>query len=206
MVVYLDSLIINNFFMDAWIAYLVRKFLRGKGNFWRVILSSVIGTALVFPFLYIKPIWLSILYKIGTLVLCCAPLGQGWHGYLKSLVLYALASAVIGGLSYLVADATPWGGIALTSSGLLVGLISGAGLLATFLFWQAAGLVKERRRRSNLRRVVLVDGEARHELTAYLDSGNTITDARGEGVLVLSSNLADLLRNKSPSDHLALST
>ena len=206
MVVYWDSLIINNLLMDAWIAYLVRKFLRGKGNLWRVILSAVIGTALVFPFLYIKPIWLSLLYKIATLVLCCAPLGQGWKGYLKSLVLYTAASCVVGGLGFILSDATPWGGIALTSSGLLVGLLSGAGLVATFLIFQIAGLARERKRKRNLRRVVVVDGQNRHELTAYLDSGNTVTDGRGEGVLVLSQGVRQLLRDKTPVDCLSLST
>ena len=206
MVVYVEYLLFNNFMMDVLLAYLVRRFLGGKKDLWRIILSAVIGTGLVFPFLYIKLIWLAILYKITVLLLCCAPLGQTLRQFAASLVLYTLFSASVAGLVYLFGNTTIHGAVALTNSGALVGLLSLAGIVAVYLVCQLKGVIGERKQRKKMRRIVLVAGEKHLELTAYLDSGNTARDGRGEGVLVLSNPCKDLLQGRSPYDNIMLST
>ncbi len=203
---YVEQVIFNNLMMDALIAYIVRRFLREKKGWWRILLSAAIGTGLVFPFLYIKAVWLALLYKVGVLLLVTAPLARTPKQYLKSLVLYTLASALTGGIGYLLGNATPFGGIALTSSGFLIGLLSLSGILVLYLTSQLAGLIKERKRKANLRRIVLVNGNVRHELTAYLDSGNTAQDDRGGGILVLSSGQKEWLSDLEPQDFVRLST
>lgn len=206
MVVYVEYLLLDNGLVDCLVAYLVLWLSKKRCARWRIALSAVLGTALVFGYLYIKPTWAQVLYKIATLLLVCLPLANSCKHYAACCMLYATFSALLGGLVYLVFGNGFSVGLVLTKPGGVVGALAGAMLLVVYIARQLVGLVRTRTHRQNIVEVdVTIDGRV-YRLKGFCDTGNTATATDGRGVAVLSSQYKKLLRGCPVTDTMRLST
>lgn len=207
MVVYIEYVIVDNFTLDLLLAYLCRTLLREKPTWWRLLFSAVVGTALVFPFLYIRPTWARLLYKVAVLVACCLPLSDCARLLRKNLVLYAVLSAVFGGLYYIMAGAqlTPRAGVVTTTGG-QVAAVAGSVLLGLYVIRQVRGLVREIKVKRHTVKVQLVNGERFIFVKGYYDTGNTVVATDGHGVVFLSPRLAAHIGDMHRVDHIEVRT
>ena len=187
MIVYVEYVLADNLLLDAFLAYVCCLLLRAKPSVWRIALSAFVGTALVFPFLYIQPYWARILYKLGVLVAVCIPLSNSLKSLRKNLVVYALCSAAVGGLYYLICGVTlvPKYGVVQTQGGTLA-LVAGCCLIVLYLLVQLRGLIVEHKHRKNAVKLELQGRHGVRFLSGYYDSGNTVKAANGRGILFLS--------------------
>ena len=194
MIVYIEWVIADNLALDLLLAYLTRLLLKQKPTWWRVLFSAAVGTALVFPFLYIEPTWARVLYKVAVLVAVCLPLADSVRLLRKSLVVYAGLSVLVGGVYYLATDThiDPAAGV-LTTSGGKVALVASSVLVATYLVRQVRGIAREIAHKRHMVRVQLQCGEHFVFVSGLYDSGNTVLAPNGRGIIFLSPKIADVI-------------
>ena len=190
MIVYVEYVLADNLLLDAFLAYVSCLLLRVKPSVWRIALSAFVGTALVFPFLYIQPTWARIVYKLGVLIAVCLPLSDSLKMLRKNLVVYALCSAACGGMYYLVCGVglTPRYGVVQTRGGMLA-IVSACSLVVLYLMVQLRGLVIEHKHRKNAVKLELAGRHGVRFVNGYYDSGNTVTAPNGRGILFLSPSM-----------------
>lgn len=197
----------DNFALDMLLAYLSRTLLRQKPTVWRLLFSAAVGTALVFPYLFVEPIWARILYKIAVLLAVSLPLSDTLRLLRKTLVVYAALSAAFGGLFYLVTNTDVlFSGGALVSSGGVVAAVAGSILLGLYLLRQVKGIVKEHLNKRHSVRVQLVEGERYLFVNGFYDSGNTVQASDGKGVIFLSPAVRDKIGALVPKDSVVVKT
>lgn len=192
MIVYVEWVILDNLALDLLLAYLCRITAGEKATWWRLLFSAVVGAALVFPFLYIKPVWARILYKVAVLVAVCLPLSASWKSLRKNLILYAAFSALMGGVVYLVGGTAVdlQYGVLSTSKG-VVALVAASCLVALYLIRQVKGILTEIRHKRHLVKVELVQGGRFVFVRGFYDTGNTVVAKNGKGVVFLSPKIKD---------------
>ena len=207
MVVYIEWVLADNLALDMLLAYLTRTLLRQKPVWWRVLFSAAVGTALVFPFLYIRPTWARILYKVAVLVGVCLPLADSGRLLRKSMVVYAVLSAMVGGVYYLVTDThlVQQAGV-LTTSGGKVALVAASVLAVLYLVRQVRGIAREIAHRRHTVKVQLVSGKQFVFVSGLYDSGNTVLAPNGRGVIFLSPKVADAIEARKTEDKVDVRT
>ena len=199
MIVYVEWVILDNLALDCLLGYLTLLILRAKPKWWRVAFSAVVGTALVFPFLFIRPSWARILYKVAVLIAVCLPLSDSARSLRRNLVVYAALSAGVGGLYYLATQTslTMSYGVVTTSGG-KVALLAGAVLVSLYLVRQLRGIVRELKVKRHLVKVQLVNGNRFVFVKGFYDTGNTVVASNGRGILFLSPKVKAELGDMSP--------
>jgi len=207
MIVYVEWVILDNLALDCLLAYLTLLILRAKPKVWRVLFSAVVGTALVFPFLFIRPNWARLLYKIAVLVAVCLPLSDSLRSLRRNLVVYAALSAGVGGLYYLATQTslTLAYGVVTTSGG-RVAVLAAAVLIAVYLLRQLRGIVREMRVKRHLVKVQLVNGKQFVFVKGFYDTGNTVVAENGRGVLFLSPKIKGELGEMDAKGELVVRT
>lgn len=190
MIVYVEYVLVDNLFLDMLLAYVCMLLCKTRPSFWRVFFSAAVGTALVFPFLYIKPVWARLLYKVAVLLAVCLPLSFSRKQLRKHLVVYTLLSASVGGFYYLITgiSVSPSYGVVHTSGGKL-GLVAGCALIAVYLIRQLFGIVVNKIHRQNAVKVELPSRLGPRFISGYYDSGNRATAQNGRGILFLSPEI-----------------
>lgn len=191
MVVYLDLLILDNFCADAALLYLAVRTVKGRVRYLRIALVALAGTVIGVGYtvlgLYVSiPAWADFLVKIAVtpvLPLFAARFKQKRQYVLCSLAFSAFMFAFAGVLTALFPPAREGEGYVWND------LPSGVLVLAcvAFVYGGAYAVEKLSKRRAELSRtytVRLVLGEKSAECTAFSDTGNRLTDARGQGIAV----------------------
>ena len=207
MIVYVEWVILDNLALDCLLAYLTLIILRAKPAWWRVLFSAVVGTTLVFPFLYIRPNWARLLYKVAVLLAVCLPLSDSGRSLRRNLVLYAALSAAVGGLYYLATQTsfTLAYGVATTSGG-KIAVLAASVLIGVYLLRQMRGIVRELRVKKHLVKVQLVNGKQFVFVKGFYDTGNTVVASNGRGVLFLSPKVKSELGDMPAKDDLIVRT
>ena len=207
MVVYVEWVIADNLALDILLAYLTRILLRQKASLWRILFSAAVGTALVFPFLYIAPLWARILYKFAVLSAVCLPLSDSLRLWRKCLVVYAVLSAAFGGLYYLFAGSAfelSFG--AISTTGGRVALLAASVTIGLYLVRQVRGLVRELRLKRHSVKVQLFNGERFVFVSGFYDSGNTVLAPNGKGVVFLSPKVQSTIGTMSEKGQIEVRT
>ena len=185
MIVYIEAVIFDNFCLDYLLGYLTLS-LSGvkKPRRLFVAVSAAVGSviALYFP---LVPDRLRLIVKFATLFLSTTIFSVpcSLRKYMINTFLYAILSFALCGLfSFLVgADGN---GLIGVSAGGAVGLISLVAILSLYAVRQVHGLIREKKQ-ENKRAVAEIINEGKSvRLNVLFDSGNLLTDERGEGVAV----------------------
>lgn len=207
MIVYVEYVLLDNGILDMLLAYLCRLILRQKPTRWRIILSAAVGTCLVFPFLFITPVWARLLYKIAVLAAVCIPLSDSAKSLRKNMVVYTVLSCVFGGVFYLLSDTsfTLQPGVVSTTGG-VVGLTAGGIIIALYLIRQIRGLIKEGYHKRHHVKVQLVNGKQFAFVNGFFDSGNTAVGTNGKGIVFLSPKLQPVIGETPCCDQVDIRT
>ena len=224
MVVYLDTLILDNFCADAALLYCAVKTVKGEAKLWRIFLTALFGTALavgytVFKLYYTVPAAVDILIKYGVAAVLPLPAAK-----FKKKRTYALCSlafvgymfALAGMLTALFAQISPnegEGELTYTLFRLPSGvLVAGCVLVVVFGIRFAKMLTRHGKTAAYIFTCRLTLGGSSAEAKAFIDTGNRLKDRRGNPVAVAERSLAlslladGLFTGKTPCEKLAVET
>ena len=185
MIVYVEAVLFDNFCLDYLLARMTLS-IRGKPLHPLLFaFSATIGcvVALVFPMVSVP--WV-LPVKIGTLLICSAifSFGSSLKEYAINTFLYLVLSFLLCGiLSFLLGISNEKGVIG-GSFGGVVGAISLGVLLLLYVVRQVRGLLRQARIREKIVVAELVNQDKRLKLDALYDSGNLLTDEKGNGIVL----------------------
>lgn len=224
MVVYLDTLILDNFCADAALLYCAVKTVKGEAKLWRIFLTALFGTAIavgymVFKLYYTVPAAVDILVKYGVAAVLPLPAAK-----FKKKRTYALCSlafvgymfALAGMLTALFAKVSPnegEGELTYTLFRLPSGvLVAGCVLVVVFGIRFAKMLTRHGKTAAYICTCRLTLGGSSVTAKAFVDTGNRLRDGHGSLVAVAERSLAlslladGLFTGKTPCEKLAVET
>ena len=224
MVVYLDTLILDNFCADAALLYCAVKTVKGEAKLWRIFLTALFGTAIavgymVFKLYYTVPAAVDLLVKYGVAAVLPLPAAK-----FKKKRTYALCSlafvgymfALAGMLTALFAKVSPnegEGELTYTLFRLPSGvLVAGCVLVVVFGIRFAKMLTRHGKTASYICTCRLTLGGSSVTAKAFVDTGNRLRDRHGNPVAVAERSLAlslladGLFTGKTPCEKLAVET
>lgn len=224
MVVYLDTLILDNFCADAALLYCAVKTVKGEAKLWRIFLTALFGTAIavgymVFKLYYTVPAAVDILVKYGVAAVLPLPAAK-----FKKKRTYALCSlafvgymfALAGMLTALFAKVSPnegEGELTYTLFRLPSGvLVAGCVLVVVFGIRFAKMLTRHGKTATYICTCRLTLGGSSVTAKAFVDTGNRLRDRHGNPVAVAERSLAlslladGLFTGKTPCEKLAVET
>ena len=224
MVVYLDTLILDNFCADAALLYCAVKTVKGEAKLWRIFLTALFGTAIavgymVFKLYYTVPAAVDILVKYGVAAVLPLPAAK-----FKKKRTYALCSlafvgymfALAGMLTALFAQISPnegEGELTYTLFRLPSGvLVAGCVLVVVFGIRFAKMLTRHGKTATYICTCRLTLGGRSVTAKAFVDTGNRLRDRHGNPVAVAERSLAlsiladGLFTGKTPCEKLAVET
>lgn len=224
MVVYLDTLILDNFCADAALLYCAVKTVKGEAKLWRIFLTALFGTAIavgymVFKLYYTVPAAVDILVKYGVAAVLPLPAAK-----FKKKRTYALCSlafvgymfALAGMLTALFAQISPnegEGELTYTLFRLPSGvLVAGCVLVVVFGIRFAKILTRHGKTAAYICTCRLTLGGSSVTAKAFVDTGNRLRDGHGSPVAVAERSLAlslladGLFTGKTPCEKLAVET
>lgn len=224
MVVYLDTLILDNFCADAALLYCAVKTVKGEAKLWRIFLTALFGTAIavgymVFKLYYTVPAAVDLLVKYGVAAVLPLPAAK-----FKKKRTYALCSlafvgymfALAGMLTALFAKVSPnegEGELTYTLFRLPSGvLVAGCVLVVVFGIRFAKMLTRHGKTAAYICTCRLTLGGSSVTAKAFVDTGNRLRDGHGSPVAVAERSLAlslladGLFTGKTPCEKLAVET
>ena len=224
MVVYLDTLILDNFCADAALLYCAVKTVKGEAKLWRIFLTALFGTAIavgymVFKLYYTVPAAVDLLVKYGVAAVLPLPAAK-----FKKKRTYALCSlafvgymfALAGMLTALFAQISPnegEGELTYTLFRLPSGvLVAGCVLVVVFGIRFAKMLTRHGKTAAYICTCRLTLGGRSVTAKAFVDTGNRLRDGHGSPVAVAERSLAlslladGLFTGKTPCEKLAVET
>lgn len=224
MVVYLDTLILDNFCADAALLYCAVKTVKGEAKLWRIFLTALFGTAIavgymVFKLYYTVPAAVDILVKYGVaavLPLLAAKFKKKRTYALCSLAFVGYMFALAGMLTALFAQISPnegEGELTYTLFRLPSGvLVAGCVLVVVFGIRFAKMLTRHGKTAAYICTCRLTLGGSSVTAKAFVDTGNRLRDRHGSPVAVAERSLAlslladGLFTGKTPCEKLAVET
>ena len=224
MVVYLDTLILDNFCADAALLYCAVKTVKGEAKLWRIFLTALFGTAIavgymVFKLYYTVPAAVAMLVRYGVAAVLPLPAAK-----FKKKRTYALCSlafvgymfALAGMLTALFAKVSPnegEGELTYTLFRLPSGvLVAGCVLVVVFGIRFAKMLTRHGKTAAYICTCRLTLGGSSVTAKAFVDTGNRLRDGHGNPVAVAERSLAlslladGLFTGKTPCEKLAVET
>lgn len=199
MIVYLESLIINNFCINIFILYTALIINKARVIWWRVILATLIGVAYSIALPYIQFSGDIVVKLLLGAIMCIV--ARKWLGIKKYLIFLMTFYAETFGLGGAVIALTnmylPLKTALLTPNSINIALIS---TLMTVMLIASRKVIqsinKKRIKEKNVKRVIINSKQKILKEKAYYDSGNTLYFNGIYPVIVLDESFSDDL-NKS---------
>ena len=198
MVVYVEYVLLSNFFIDAFLAYITLLSLKTKAGRLRIALSALIGScfAVAVPYInfaaagVVKVLMLMVMTAVMCKYLC-------FKRYLLTTLVYFVYTAALGGAVLLINNMAASEFIsALYYPDSLVGAyIAAGGIVLVYVSRQIAGYMARKRMCGSECKVVLLAGGAEISCEGFIDTGNTLIRG-GKGVIVIDRKLAKKLIGK----------
>ncbi len=164
MKVYIDLIIIINFFYDFLIISATSTLLKRNVPILRIIISSILGEISIVTLFISFDKLILILFKI-LLSIIMVYISFGRHKFLESIFYFYVITIILGGSSYL------FGGDTYITNVILLMLISP---VIITLYIKA---IREHKSKLNcLYDVILIEGSESYKFNGYLDTGNKLID------------------------------
>lgn len=162
MKVYLDLIIILNFFYDTLIVLAVSVLLRYRVNLKRVFLSSLIGElSLITLFIRLDNIFLLLLKLILSLIMVFLSFGK--NNYFNNLFYFYIITIILGGSSYLINGSNMYTNLVL--------MVILSPIIITLYIINARRIKKEL---TIVHDVIIVDSDNTIKLRGIMDTGNNV--------------------------------
>ena len=196
MVVYLDTLILDNFCADAALLYCAVKTVKGEAKFWRIFLTALFGTVLgvgytIFKLYYTIPAAVDVFAKYGVAALLPLPAARfkKKRTYLLcSLAFVGYMFALAGMLTALFAQISPnrgEGELTYTLWRIPSGMLAAGCVLVTVFGIRIAKMLKNHgKTAAYVCTCRLLLGGNCVTAKAFIDTGNRLKDGRGMPVAV----------------------
>lgn len=192
MVIYIEYVIFDNFFLDLFIGLIVCECLMLSKI--RAVISASLGTllALIYPLVETD---LLTLFKILSLLTCCIPfVRKELYSYVKASLIFLFISFIYSGLISLLFGFTE--PIIENKDGMMVGILS---LCCILSFIVIKGVLKVVGEKVNSGRLLKSTVYLKNEViraVGFMDSGNIARASDGNGVVFLDKKLSERLDNK----------
>lgn len=194
MIVYLESVIINNFCINTLILYTTLITNKARVIWWRVILATLIGVAYSIALPYIQFAGDIVIKFLLGAVMCF--IARKWIGVKKYLTLlftfYVITFGLGGAVIALTNMYLPLKAALLTPNSINAALIS---TLAILLLVASRKIIqtinKKRIKEKNVKRVIINSKQKILKEKAYYDSGNTLYFNGIYPVIVLDESLSE---------------
>lgn len=162
MKVYLDLIIILNFFYDTLIVLAVSILLKNRVSLKRVFLSSLIGElSLITLFIRLDNIFLLLLKLILSLIMVFISFGK--NNYLNNLFYFYIITIILGGSSYLINGSNMYTNLVL--------MVILSPIIITLYIINARRIKKEL---TIVHDVIIVDSDNTIKLRGIMDTGNNV--------------------------------
>lgn len=162
MKVYLDLIIILNFFYDTLIVLAVSILLKNRVSLKRVFLSSLIGElSLITLFIRLDNIFLLLLKLILSLIMVFISFGK--NNYFNNLFYFYIITIILGGSSYLINGSNMYTNLVL--------MIILSPIIITLYIINARRIKKEL---TIVHDVIIVDSDNTIKLRGIMDTGNNV--------------------------------
>ncbi len=192
---YVDSLLLVNFVMNLYLLLLVNKTLFRTATRKRIVLGAAVGAMFyLLPFFLSGPVWLK--YLVGmlpgvTVMILIAFRVRSVGSFFRILESILMYSLLMGGVMLLIKK-IPW----MEQRMLGIWGILGTGAFVYLLFGY---FVEQKRQKSNLCKVVMIQNGSRITVTALLDSGNSLIEPiSGKPVAIIEKDIAIKLWVEEP--------
>lgn len=192
MVIYIEYVIFDNFFLDLFIGLIVCECLMLSKI--RAVISASLGTllALIYPLVETD---LLTLFKILSLLTCCIPfVRKDLYSYVKASLIFLFISFIYRGLISLLFGFTE--PIIENKDGMKVGILS-LGCILSFIVIK--GVLKVVGKKVNSGRLLKSTVYLKNEViraVGFMDSGNIARASDGNGVVFLDRKLSERLDDK----------
>lgn len=164
MKVYIDLIIIINFFYDFLIISATSTLLKRNVPILRIIISSILGEISIVTLFISFDKLILILFKI-LLSILMVYISFGRHKFLESIFYFYVITIILGGSSYL------FGGDTYITNVILLMLISPV-IITLYI-----KSIREHKSKLNcLYDVILIEGSESYKFNGYLDTGNKLID------------------------------
>lgn len=162
MKVYLDLIIILNFFYDTLIVLAVSVLLRYRVSLKRVFLSSLIGElSLITLFIRLDNIFLLLLKLILSFIMVLLSFGK--NNYFNNLFYFYIITIILGGSSYLINGSNMYTNLVL--------MVILSPIIITLYIINARRIKKEL---TIVHDVIIVDSDNTIKLRGIMDTGNNV--------------------------------
>ncbi len=224
MIVYLDMLILDNFFADAALLYCAVRTVKGEAKFWRIALTALLGTVLgvgytVFRLYFSLPTAVDWLLKYGVAIVLPLPAARFKRKRTYALCCLAFVGYMFAFAGLLTAlfsrSQVNVGEGALTYT--IYGIPSGVLVAACVAFAFVA--VRLVRRLSEHGKMLAYVCDCRLTLQGrsvsirgFVDTGNRLRDVRGQAVAVVERSVVfgllgeNLFLTSTPAERIAVRT
>ena len=164
MKIYLDLIVIINFFYDFLIISATSTLLKRNISLFKIILSSIIGEiSLLTLFISLDKLTLIIFKILLSIIMVYISFGR--KNFLENIFYFYVITIVLGGSSYL------FGGDTYTTNILMLMLIS-----PFIIFLYIKSIREYKAKITSMHDVILIDGSSTYKLNGYLDTGNKLID------------------------------
>ena len=198
MVVYVEYVLLSNFFIDAFLAYITLLSLKTKAGRLRIALSALIGSCFAVAVPYINfaaaGVVKVLMLMVMTAVMCKYPC---FKRYLLTTLVYFVYTAALGGAVLLINNmaASEFISALYYPESLVGAYIAAGGIVLVYVSRQIAGYMARKRMCGSECKVVLLAGGAEISCEGFIDTGNTLIRG-GKGVIVIDRKLAKKLIGK----------
>ena len=183
MVIYVEAVILDNFCLDALLAYLTLLLTKRAVHRFPIILSALVGSLFA---LTVPIIGDNFLMKIAVLLVCSYLFSfpKSFRIYVVETIVYLLLSFTLCGIISFLLGARMQQGFLAISAGGAVAFTSLSVLLLIYFTRQIIGLINERREREKFAVAEMINQGKSVRMRALYDSGNLLKDQNGDGVVV----------------------
>lgn len=190
MIVYVEYVIFDNFFLDLLIGIILCECLLLSK--YKAVCSALLGTALalIYPLIEGKIIFL---YKILALLTCSIPfVGRDVYSLIKASLIYLFISSIFSGLTTSFLGIS--GPIISVNDGLKVGFLSICGIVGFISIKGILRLIGKKVHSGRLFKLTLYSENKTISAIGFMDSGNIAVARDGKGIVFLDKKLSDRLK------------
>ena len=191
MKIYLDLVVLLNFFFDFLLLYGTSKILKRRVPLKRLILGSIVASLSIF-LLFIKLNSVSLfLIKVGISIgIILITFGRG--GFIKNISYFYLLSIVLGGSLYLLNVSFTYKnqGILFIHNGLSINFILLMIVSPIIIFCYVKEHILYKNTYGNIYEVLIIKNNKKYKLMGLLDTGNRLKDPyKGRSVILVNNDI-----------------
>lgn len=195
MIVYVEYVLVSNFFIDAFIAYVTLLSLKMKVKAFRIAAAALAGSCFAVAVPYINFAAAGAV-KVLMLIVMTALMSKypSFKRYVMATLLYFVYTAALGGIVLLLNNlsVSQFVNALYYPNSLLGAYIAAAGIVLLYFCRQISGYMAKKRTEGAGCTVLITAGGAEISCEGIIDTGNTLTRG-GMGVMVIDKKLAKKL-------------